>query len=384
MAICRFLRPFLQICLFLAAAAHGYDPFENEAPLGSATGCEVHKLAFEYAQSLLPALLPANSARLAAVWDSLFTGTMTSEGMGTCGQTPPSQRDPPAAPTHPLPTDLPLYFADFDHGDDNAVGTVSAPVKTIVQAIALARSQHAGQPRWVVLRAGIHFLGQQAIKLGPDDSYLTIANFPGEKASISGGYLLQPNPSHLWKPYTPPWMANLTTCPDKCAAVGHCCIGDTSSYQHPSCTMGCTMGSQTTSREHCIAQCDAADKAGCSYQSGNHTFNLCGTCPFGCNTADGVAECHRGCGFAYGEPVLNIIERELNEIPPTARVFGVHAIQPDQLSHAKWETVLPRARFPNKVASAGTVEAGWARLANHSWRARPWAGFGHQVCRNYY
>ena len=52
---------------------------------------------------------------------------------------------------------------------------------------------------------------------------------------------------------------SLTSCEQRCTAAGHCCVGTTSGYQHPSCAQGCIVATGTKTRAACNAVCAAAD-----------------------------------------------------------------------------------------------------------------------------
>ena len=87
----------------------------------------------------------------------------------------------------------------------------------------------------------------------------------------------------------------------QCDAAGHCCVGDLSSYMQPSCAMGVTIGQGSKTLADCEKTCEAISAANnCTAMFGNHTFNLCGVCPKGCDAADGVGECLKGCAYAKG------------------------------------------------------------------------------------
>ena len=287
---------FLVAMAAVAAARAGTsDPYENEAPLGAEHGCAMHALAFEFAQQLRPDLLPAGSRRLRQVWDSLFTGDM-EEGnfgggnMGTCNQTAPAGAARPAPPTpSPLPgsSPPPSFFVDFVAGSDSATGSATAPFRTVARAVAESRSLSG--PRRVVLRAGVHEL-PSSLALGPQDSDLTIENFAKEEAWLSGAQSLNVD-ALSWEQYKPPAaQGNLSSCPSYCLAAGHCCVGDVSSYQTPSCAMGCTIAAQSPSTKSCMQVCDEANRK-ISFKWKNHTFSMGDSCPTGCSASDGVGEC---------------------------------------------------------------------------------------------
>ena len=114
------------------------------------------------------------------------------------------------------------------------------------------------------------------------------------------------------------------TCADRCIAAGHCCSGNASSCQRPSCQMGCIVGA-SSSEAACNATCAAAK--GCTFVYNAQTFGMCGSCsnrwldpatltprvlpgrePYwppgfslpGCTSCDSVTtECELGCYLAH-------------------------------------------------------------------------------------
>jgi hypothetical protein len=140
----------------------------------------------------------------------------------------------------------------------------------------------------------VHHLSE-TISLGPADNGLTIQNYNGEEAWVSGG---MPIPTD-WQRWKPPATHSLP-CQDACKANGHCCVGSTSSYQHPSCAMGCLIARAGASDVGaCEDACRAADGR-CSATFRNESFNMCESCPAGCDASDGVGECLEGCRLAFG------------------------------------------------------------------------------------
>jgi hypothetical protein len=370
------------ILVAVMVCTQAFDPYVNQAPLGPEMGCLMHELAWEFAQQL-PAskLLPPGSRRHRQVWDSLFTGDM-EEGnfgggaMGSCNQTTPPAGAAPVPPTPaPLSPAAPAWFVDGSAGSDTAAGTRDSPFRTIARAVNASRTQAARGPRRVVLRGGIHSL-RDPIALGPHDSGLIIENYAQEEAWISGA---APLPDDLpWAQYKPPAApANLSTCPARCLAAGHCCIGDTSSYLTPSCAMGCTIAAQSASTAACMKVCDAANRKP-SFQFKNHTFNLGGSCPKGCSAADGVAECYAGCAFGLGPPLRDIWQATLPESVDVSRGFwGLHLLaDPEQ----PWHTMQTLARWPNRIADGGVRDTKFARIgSNATWEEMKWSGPGSQL-----
>jgi hypothetical protein len=92
--------------------------------------------------------------------------------------------------------------------------------------------------------------------------------------------------------------ALLTTCEQRCAAAGHCCVGATSGYSLPSCAQGCTVGKQAKTVATCNAACAAADGK-CKWAFNSTLFQNCGSCPSTCCNAPVKGECQQGCAFAF-------------------------------------------------------------------------------------
>jgi len=105
------------------------------------------------------------------------------------------------------------------------------------------------------------------------------------------------------------------TCEDKCKEAGHCCTGTVSSFNKPSCAMGCILGNLTESEVQCNTTC--AKFKNCTENFLNITFSTCETCPErwlppghapgwwppgyqlpSCNSADDN-ECQLGCHIMF-------------------------------------------------------------------------------------
>ena len=110
-------------------------------------------------------------------------------------------------------------------------------------------------------------------------------------------------------------------CDQRCLAAGHCCQGDTSGCNKPSCAMGCILAGRTASAAACKASCADAAKGACTYEvvspAGPHhlpqdklqneSFGMCsggtyltnGTICQSCSGTDAQnrSECEQGCDF---------------------------------------------------------------------------------------
>eukprot|EP00658_Telonema_sp_P-2_P085306 TRINITY_DN9700_c0_g1_i1.p1 TRINITY_DN9700_c0_g1~~TRINITY_DN9700_c0_g1_i1.p1 ORF type:complete len:811 (+),score=166.33 TRINITY_DN9700_c0_g1_i1:197-2629(+) len=178
----------------------------------------------------------------------------------------------------------------------------------------------------------------------------------GEAAWISGGVPIGTN----WQPSNTTGAGNRSrlsdwhdsvgpatnlSCEAGCEHAGHCCTGLVSSYNHPSCAMGCALAEQTAKVEQCIAHCHQVDNR-CSWKIGNLSGNNCGSCGKGCDASDGVGECVTGCQLAFGDsPGLNVWETGVAE-DEVSSMLGLMTVEP--------HTRLMRARWPNPPS--GTQE----------------------------
>jgi hypothetical protein len=164
------------------------------AHTGTHFDCKVREYAYEYAQTLQQW---RGAAKMQEVFDSLELATL-------CNQTfDASLFEPtPAAHTHTLLADSQSLKAFVDASAGEAVGATlgdaSAPFGTVHEAVAALRAvpRAAGQRALVVLRAGTHYM-TSTLELGPAESHLSIVNFPGEAAAMSGAMPITTD----WKPH---------------------------------------------------------------------------------------------------------------------------------------------------------------------------------------
>ena len=75
-------------------------------------------------------------------------------------------------------------YVDAVKGSDSNSGTITNPLQTINHAVIVARP--LPKPATIFLRAGVFYL-PDTINLGPADAGLTIQNYVGEIAEVSGG-----------------------------------------------------------------------------------------------------------------------------------------------------------------------------------------------------
>lgn len=173
----------------LAAAEAGVDP------VAATQDCMAYGVAYEYALRVMPARAPHRE-----VWDALRLGP-------DCGAPPPPSREelglpppwPPAATDAAPSAGGPTFYVSPTGSDTTGDGSLAAPFATVrrgVDATRAARPPGAG-PASVILRAGLHVLGD-TVALDARDAGLTIANYPGEAAWVSGGAPVSPA---VWTPY---------------------------------------------------------------------------------------------------------------------------------------------------------------------------------------
>eukprot|EP00052_Salpingoeca_macrocollata_P019021 m.157013 g.157013 ORF g.157013 m.157013 type:complete len:921 (+) comp20843_c1_seq1:32-2794(+) len=159
------------------------NPYDRLPPMGAdpAFECGWRKAAWAYAQKLQP-----HQPNLHAVFDALQLSTcnMTLQATG--------YRPAPAAalrtfglPRHADATNT--FYVAVD-GDDQHPGSLAQPFRTIERALHATRSVQG--PGTIVLRAGTHFL-DATLHLATADNGLTIQNYNGEEAIVSGAQTLQ-------------------------------------------------------------------------------------------------------------------------------------------------------------------------------------------------
>jgi hypothetical protein len=169
----------------LAAAQAAVDP------VAATQDCQAYALAYEYALRVMPARAPHRE-----VWDALRLGP-------DCGAPPPPDRrelglPPPWPPAAPLSAAAaaaagPTFYVSPTGSDATGDGSLGAPFGTVARGVAATRTARApgAGPAAVILRAGVHVLAA-TVQLDARDAGLTIANYPGEAAWVSGGAPVSP------------------------------------------------------------------------------------------------------------------------------------------------------------------------------------------------
>ena len=137
--------------------------------------CAIRAHAYEYGKQLLPRF---------GSFVTLFDALQLAEN---CNKERPKETTVKAPIYFAVPGTTSIYV-DAKRGSDRASGLeLSEPLQTIEAAIEMARKLlKSTKAVNVNLRAGTHYL-KSTIHLGPDMSGVTIQNFNGERAVVSGG-----------------------------------------------------------------------------------------------------------------------------------------------------------------------------------------------------
>lgn len=163
----------------------GYGPDPAGVPLDFR--CAWRQLLVDYARQLRP-------DSVSNVHDALQLGTLCNSSLSEEDKATPPLWPPRELPAASRSVGGATVYVDATNGDDSNPGTSpSKPKKTIPGALAVTRV--AGVFSVIILRAGTYYLAE-TIQLTIQDSGLTITNYPGEKAWISGARPL----TLQWKP----------------------------------------------------------------------------------------------------------------------------------------------------------------------------------------
>ena len=168
----------LALVLYVASSKPLPKAYQSPLNVDPALDCAIKELALEFARKLQPQRGPFPS-----VYDALQ--------LRKCNISIKSGRTfdyTPSSPRPPIPTkgDSLQVYADSANGDDSNPGTLSQPVRTVQRAVELTRGVPTGTAKWIYLRAGTFYL-PDTIRLGQEDSFLTLSSYQGEEATISGG-----------------------------------------------------------------------------------------------------------------------------------------------------------------------------------------------------
>ena len=134
--------------------------------------CAIRIAAFQHARVILPAH---------GDFHSLFSALQ----LQLCDVPSPGRRESWVPPSDSLPLDHHVFIVDPE-------GPKASVYATLMEAVKASRKlrKHqklpAGAPLTIALRDGVYYL-TETLRLEPEDSGLTIRNYPGETATISGG-----------------------------------------------------------------------------------------------------------------------------------------------------------------------------------------------------
>jgi hypothetical protein len=151
-----------------------------EAPAGF--DCKMRHLAMEFAQKLQPFRGKSTFERIAA---ELNLPGGDPGGATQCFNVTYDGPDREFLPNFPTPAGV-AFFVDAVHGSDANPGTLTQPFRSISVALTASHAvTSAGNPASINLRGGTHYL-TTTLALDADDSLLTIQNYDGEVAVVSG------------------------------------------------------------------------------------------------------------------------------------------------------------------------------------------------------
>ncbi|EGD73635.1 hypothetical protein PTSG_05343 [Salpingoeca rosetta] len=156
------------------------NPYDRLPPRGVDPDfeCDWRKAAWKYAQKLQP-----SQPNLRAVFDALQL-EQCGESLGGFRPAEPSSLSTFSLPAHA--SDANTFYVDAVAGSDSNPGTLAKPFRTVLRAVEATRGLPASlQPGTVALRGGVHRF-DSTLHLGSSDSGLTLQNYNGEKAIITG------------------------------------------------------------------------------------------------------------------------------------------------------------------------------------------------------
>ena len=186
-------RHIVRLLCLISIAGYSYAGTIRSGPLPRASlspanidpklDCAIKELAWDYAKKLLP-------------WQGDFMSVYDALQLGDCSTRKASRSPIRPVANHELRSfshgvslhaDALTIYVDAVKGSDSNPGTLTQPVKTVMQGVRLSRLQRvAGQQGVIYLRAGTYYL-TESIRLGPEDSNLVVSGYPNEKVTISGG-----------------------------------------------------------------------------------------------------------------------------------------------------------------------------------------------------
>jgi hypothetical protein len=291
------------------------------------TECEFRKLTYEAAKRLRP-----DRGESLDVFDAL-------ELFNMCGVERPTSNTTFASPRFEFEPSVSVVVDPTNGNDLTGIGSVESPVKSIYRGIRTLRRSR-GDKSVLALRKGVHFINE-TIMLTSSDSNIRIESYNGEEVWISGGIKIQTSWQRFVNPNVKPKPKN---CSDACVLAGHCCEGSqVSSFQHPSCVMGCAFGQSnlgSSNLSSCEEMCHEVDNlCDWTFSRANLSGNNCGDCvPRGCDASDGVQECLEGCRYAFG--IYNNLNMWYADISEVDQVGSLNTLEPlTRMTRARWPNV---------------------------------------------
>jgi len=168
--------------------------------------CKMRNFALEFAEDIQPFRSPATFTEIADALNGTPEKASGCNVQYTSNKTTTSSsssrfpfiNEPAIAPSNGGNT----YYVSTTGSDSNP-GTITQPFASLAAALSASRAS----PGWdtILFRQGTYFPGTTT--LGPQDKGLTIANYPGEEAWLSGAkplstitwnYVPQPTPNKTW------------------------------------------------------------------------------------------------------------------------------------------------------------------------------------------
>jgi len=143
--------------------------------------CAVRKLAYEYGQKLKP-----DRGGFRTLFEALQ--------LQFCNMTTPATYDKFVPPKLVTPAGITIYVSP--DGKDSNFGTKDSPFATIQRAVQATAWKGEAT---ILLRAGRHFI-DKTVDIGSEHSGLTIQNFEGEDAEVTGALSFSLSKS-AWHPY---------------------------------------------------------------------------------------------------------------------------------------------------------------------------------------
>jgi hypothetical protein len=144
--------------------------------------CAWRVFAYEYAQSIQPRI-PSDTSKAKQLFDALELGVLCGQTYvaGTTAASVFGATCPPSASIR--------VFVNARNGSDANDGTVARPLKTLASAVAATRTGRTSPATaCILLASGVYHLAS-TIRLGPEDSGLSIVG--AQAATLSGGTLVE-------------------------------------------------------------------------------------------------------------------------------------------------------------------------------------------------